>query len=94
MAGAPLIVDGKVIVQPGGRGASIVAYGASTGQPVWKALDDEQAYVSPMLVTLAGRRQIVTITGDRASASRSTTARCCGAIRGPRTTGSTSRSRS
>jgi len=66
MSGAPLIVDGKVIVQPGGRGASMVAYSASTGQVVWKGLDDQQAYVSPMLVTLAGRRQIVTVTGDRA----------------------------
>ena len=66
MSAAPLIVDGKVIVQPGGRGASMVAYGATTGTVVWKSLDDQQAYVSPMLVTLAGRRQIVTITGDRA----------------------------
>jgi outer membrane protein assembly factor BamB len=66
MSAAPLIVDGKVIVQPGGRGASMVAYGAATGQIVWKSLDDQQAYVSPMLVTLAGRRQIVTITGNRA----------------------------
>ena len=66
MSAAPLIVDGKVIVQPGGRGASMVAYGATTGQVVWKSLDDQQAYVSPMLVTLAGRRQIVTITGNRA----------------------------
>ncbi len=66
MSAAPLIVDGKVIVQPGGRGASMVAYGVSTGQVVWKALDDQQAYVSPMLVTLAGRRQIVTVTGARA----------------------------
>jgi outer membrane protein assembly factor BamB len=66
MSAAPLIVDGKVIVQPGGRGASMMAYDAATGAPVWKALDDQQAYVSPMLVTLAGRRQIVTITGDRA----------------------------
>ena len=53
-------------MQPGGRGASVVAYDAATGKPVWKALDDMQAYVSPMLVTLAGRRQIVTITGNRA----------------------------
>jgi outer membrane protein assembly factor BamB len=66
MSAAPLIVDGKVIVQPGGRGASMVAYGVSTGRVVWKALDDEQAYVSPMLVTLSGRRQIVTVTGERA----------------------------
>jgi outer membrane protein assembly factor BamB len=55
-----------VIVQPGGRGASMVAYDSATGQVVWKSLDDMQAYVSPMLVTLAGRRQIVTITGNRA----------------------------
>jgi outer membrane protein assembly factor BamB len=66
MSASPLIVDGKVIVQPGGRGASMVAYGAATGRVVWKSLDDMQAYVSPMLVTLAGRRQIVTITGNRA----------------------------
>jgi outer membrane protein assembly factor BamB len=66
MSAAPLIVDGKVIVQPGGRGASMVAYGASTGKVAWKSLDYQQAYVSPMLVTLAGRRQIVTVTGDRA----------------------------
>jgi outer membrane protein assembly factor BamB len=66
MSASPLIVDGKVIVQPGGRGASVVAYDAATGKPVWRTLDDMQAYVSPMLVTLAGRRQVVTITGHRA----------------------------
>jgi outer membrane protein assembly factor BamB len=66
MSASPLIVDGKVIVQPGGRGASVVAYDASNGKPLWRTLDDMQAYVSPVLVTLAGRRQIVTITGNRA----------------------------
>jgi outer membrane protein assembly factor BamB len=66
MSASPLIVDDKVIVQPGGRGASVVAYDAGSGKPLWKALDDMQAYVSPMLVTLAGRRQVVTITGNRA----------------------------
>ena len=60
------VVDGKVIVQPGGRGASIVAYDAATGKPVWKSLDDRQAYTSPMVVTLAGQRQIITVTADRA----------------------------
>jgi outer membrane protein assembly factor BamB len=66
MSASPLIVDGKVIVQPGGRGASVVAYDASSGRPLWRTLDDMQAYVSPVLVTLAGRRQVVTITGNRA----------------------------
>jgi outer membrane protein assembly factor BamB len=65
MAGSPLVVDGKVIVQPGGRGASVVAYDAFRGTPIWKSLDDPQAYVSPFVATLAGRRQIVTWTGER-----------------------------
>lgn len=66
MAAAPLIVDDKVIVLPGGSGGkSVVAYNKSTGAPVWKALDDSQAYVSPMLTTLAGRRQILIVSASR-----------------------------
>ena len=65
MAASPLIVDDKVIVQPGGTaGNSVVAYNKLTGAPVWKTLSDRQAYVSPMLVTLAGRRQIVTVSAS------------------------------
>jgi outer membrane protein assembly factor BamB len=66
MSAAPLIVDDKVIVQPGGPGASVVAYHKITGEPVWKALDDRQSYTSPMLVTLAGKRQILVVSAQRA----------------------------
>ena len=67
MSGSPLIVDGKVIVQPGGRkGWSVVAYDAG-GEIAWHALDDLQAYTSPMDVTLAGQRQILVVTGERAA---------------------------
>jgi outer membrane protein assembly factor BamB len=67
MAASPLIVDEKVIVLPGGSpGKSVVAYHKVTGNPVWKALDDRQAYTSPMLVTLAGRRQILVVSARRA----------------------------
>lgn len=67
MAGSPLVVDDKVIVQPGGsNGRSIVAYHKDTGAPVWTALADRQAYTAPMLVTLGGVRQIVTVTAQRA----------------------------
>ncbi|HEU4712072.1 MAG TPA: PQQ-binding-like beta-propeller repeat protein [Pyrinomonadaceae bacterium] len=63
---SPLIVDDKVIVLPGGGGGkSVVAYNKTTGAPVWKALDDRQAYVSPMLVELGGRRQIVVVSSLR-----------------------------
>lgn len=66
MAASPLVVDDKVIVLPGGTsGKSVVAYNKMTGAPVWRVLNDVQAYVSPMLVELAGRRQIVVVTSSR-----------------------------
>ena len=66
MAGSPLIVGGKVIVLPGGpNGKSIAAYDTLSGEPVWTSLDDQQAYTSPMEVTLAGRRQIVLVSAPR-----------------------------
>lgn len=66
MAASPLIVDDKVIVLPGGNAnKSVVAYNKMTGAPVWKSQSDPQAYVSPMLVTLAGRRQIIVVSSSR-----------------------------
>jgi outer membrane protein assembly factor BamB len=66
MAASPLVVDDKVVVLPGGTsGKSVVAYNKATGAPVWKVLGDEASYTSPMLVTLAGRRQILVVTARR-----------------------------
>lgn len=66
MASAPLIVGRTVVVLPGGtRGRSVAAYDRLTGAPAWTALDDQQAYVSPMLVTLAGQTQIVVVSATR-----------------------------
>jgi outer membrane protein assembly factor BamB len=66
MAASPLIVDETVIVLPGGPGGrSVAAYDRRTGAPVWSALDDKQAYVSPMLATLAGRRQLLVVSARR-----------------------------
>lgn len=66
MASAPLIVGNTVIVLPGGSGGrSVAAYDRLTGAPAWTALDDPQAYVSPMLVTLAGRTQLVIVSARR-----------------------------
>ena len=66
MAAAPLVVDDKLIVLPGGPGGrSVVAYHKLTGEPIWKVLDDKQAYTSPVLVTLAGQRQILVVSALR-----------------------------
>src|SRR6266849_3720038 len=67
MSGSPLIVDEKVIVTPGGPdGKSIVAYNRLTGEPIWHSLNDRAGYTSPILATLAGRPQIIWISGERA----------------------------
>jgi outer membrane protein assembly factor BamB len=67
MSASPLIVDDKVIVLPGGpTGSSVVAYNKVTGDPIWKALDDEASYTSPMVATIGGVRQIVVVTATRA----------------------------
>ena len=66
MSASPLIVDDTVVVLPGGtRGSSVVAYRKATGDPVWKALNDEASYTSPMLVTLGGIRQLLVVTATR-----------------------------
>jgi len=67
MSASPLIVDGKVIVLPGGSdGRSVVAYNKDTGARVWTALNDKQAYTSPVLAELAGKRQAIVVTAERA----------------------------
>jgi len=42
-----------------------VTYNKLNGAPVWKSQGDTTAYVSPMLVTLAGRRQILVVSANR-----------------------------
>jgi outer membrane protein assembly factor BamB len=63
---SPLVVNNTVVVLPGGsNGQSVVAYDRQSGKRVWSALDDRPAYSSPMLVTLAGVRQILAHTETR-----------------------------
>jgi outer membrane protein assembly factor BamB len=63
MAASPLIVDEKVVVSAANR---LIAYNRETGEPVWRSAERQMAYVSPMLVTLAGRRQILHVSAFHA----------------------------
>ncbi len=66
MSAAPLVVDDTIVVLPGGsKGQSVVAYDRRSGKRAWSALNDQQAYASPMLVTLAGVRQILVFSASR-----------------------------
>jgi outer membrane protein assembly factor BamB len=66
MAATPLVVDDTVVVLPGGpNGQSVAAYDRRTGKRAWSALNDQQSYSSPMLVTLGGVRQILVFSASR-----------------------------
>jgi outer membrane protein assembly factor BamB len=63
---SPLIVDGMVIVNPGGRGASVVALDRDTGELEWKGGGSDRAgYSSSMLAEVGGVRQAVVFTDRR-----------------------------
>jgi outer membrane protein assembly factor BamB len=54
---SPLVEGNAVLMNIGGRdGAGIVAFDKSSGKVLWKALDDEASYSSPVAATIAGHR--------------------------------------
>ncbi len=62
MSGSPLVDDGKVFVNVGAKGASVVAFDADTGKEAWKALDDGASYSSPIAFGEGKQRQLVFFT--------------------------------
>jgi outer membrane protein assembly factor BamB len=62
---SPLVVGDVVLVNVGGKGASIVAFDRDTGAEQWKALDDPASYSSPILLRRGRDRQVVFLTGRR-----------------------------
>jgi len=65
-AGSPLVEDGRVIANIGGKdgakGAGIVAFNAETGAVLWTSTNDEASYSSPVGATFGGRRHAVFFT--------------------------------
>ncbi len=64
-AGSPLVEDGRVIANIGGRGAGVVAFDAKTGKVLWAAGDDDASYSSGTGATIGGRRIAVFLTRTR-----------------------------
>ena len=57
---SPLIEESLLVVFTGAKpGASVMALDKQTGKEVWKALDDHVSNSSPIVMTLAGRRQLI-----------------------------------
>jgi outer membrane protein assembly factor BamB len=63
---SPLVLSDRVLVAPGGRGASIVALNKSDGAVIWKSLGDEPGYSSAMLHEAGGIREAIYFTAERA----------------------------
>lgn len=68
---SPLIVDGLVVIPAGGptteKAASLVAYDRLTGEEVWRGGHDQIGYSSPVLATLDGVRQILSVNESTVS---------------------------
>ncbi len=58
----PILIEGKLILNAGGRGAAIVALDAKTGTELWKAFNDEASYSSPIEFDLAGQTIVAFVT--------------------------------
>jgi len=59
----PLVFDGKVFVNVGGReDAGLAAFSLADGKTVWTATDERASYSSPTLAEIDGESQVIFVT--------------------------------
>ncbi len=63
---SPLIDGGRLIVMPGGRGASIVSLSKTDGSLQWKAGSDRAGYSSAIVANVGGVRQVIALSAESA----------------------------
>lgn len=60
---SPMIVDGMAIAHLGAKGnGAIIAYDLASGEEKWRWAGEGPEYASPVLLTVEGTKQIVTLT--------------------------------
>lgn len=64
MSGSPLVVNGIVVVSPGGKGMSLAGYDQLTGTRVWAGGDAEASYTSPHYADFGGSPQILSFNAE------------------------------
>ena len=62
---SPLIVGDRILVNAGGRRASIVAVAKADGATLWQKHSDEAGYSSPMLMRTGSLNQVIFFTDSR-----------------------------
>lgn len=63
---SPLVIGEKVLVNAGGRGASIIALNKKNGELIWKSQNDPAGYSSGIPVQIGSTTQVVFFTEQRA----------------------------
>lgn len=63
---SPLVIGAKVLVNPGGPNASIVALNKADGSVIWKSQSDKAGYSSAIPVEVNGGTQVIFFTSQRA----------------------------
>ncbi|MBX3411817.1 MAG: PQQ-binding-like beta-propeller repeat protein [Pirellulales bacterium] len=64
--GSPTIAGRLLILEVGGaRGGTLMAFDRHTGEVVWKSLEENVSYSSPIVAELAGVPQVIAMTGPR-----------------------------
>ena len=59
---SPIVIDGLLVINVGGRDASVVALDVNSGKEAWRAFDDDASYSSPIEVEIDGARLVVVVT--------------------------------
>ena len=62
---SPLVLQDRVIVNPGARGASVVALSRKDGSVLWQTASDEAGYSSAILHDVGGIPQAIVFTAQR-----------------------------
>lgn len=63
MSSSPLVFGDCVVVHVGGRNTAVAAFDSGNGQLKWSSGSGAAGYSSPMLLNVAGKQQIVSVTG-------------------------------
>jgi outer membrane protein assembly factor BamB len=63
---SPLVLADRILVNAGGRGASIVAVKKTDGSLIWKSQSDVAGYSSAVRLDIGGISQAIFFTGQRA----------------------------
>jgi len=63
---SPLVIGEKLLVNPGGPGASIVALNKADGSLIWKSQSDEAGYSSGVPAQIGNKTQVIFFTHNRA----------------------------